>query len=200
LGITVARLVDFEAGRISWRGLLWLLPVFVLWANLHMAVLGGLGTLGLTAVGWCLAWLIGANTPVRSWQDVFGPAGLCVLAGLTLLVNPYGIGLFTTLRGLLGSPIVHQYMIEHPHLDWHNPYQLTVPLFGLVYLLALSNLRSWRTFQVTWALPAVWLLLSIDRVRHCPLFAITTAIVLIEVLPHTRLASWLIEQNSWLYQ
>jgi hypothetical protein len=122
-----------------------------------------------------------------------------VLAGLTLLVNPYGIGLFTTLRGLLGSPIVQQYMIEHQHLDWHNPYQLTVPLFGLVYLLALANLRSWRTFQVTWALPAVWLLLSIDRVRHCPLFAITTAIVLIEILPHTRVAAWLLEQDSWLY-
>lgn len=200
LGLTVARLLDFEAGRIGWPGLLWLLPLFVLWTNLHTAVLGGLGTLGLTAVGWSVAWLVGAHSPVRSGRDVVGLAALCLLGGLATLVNPYGWKLLATMLALLRSEVVHQYMIEHQPMNWQNPYHWIVPFLALLYLLALANLRSWRSFQVTWLLPFVWLALSIERFRHCALFAITTALVLVEVLPRTRVAAWLAERNSWLFR
>jgi hypothetical protein len=43
-GLVLARLADFEVGRIGLRGLLWLPPLFVLWTNCHGAVLGGLAT------------------------------------------------------------------------------------------------------------------------------------------------------------
>ncbi len=200
MGLTVALLLDFEAGRISLRGLLWLWPLVVVWVNLHTGVLGGLGTVGLCAVGWCAAWVVGANSPIRSVRDIVVLFGICVGCGVALLVNPYGAKLVGNVLAVMGSPVVHQYIYEHMPLDWSNPYQRAVPFFGLVYLLAIANLRSWRSIQVSWLLPLVWFVLTIDRVRQCTLFAITTALLLIEILPHTRLAAWLSEQNSWLYR
>lgn len=200
LGITVARLIDFEAGRISRTGLLWLVPLFILWTNLHTAVLGGLGTLGLIAFGWSFAWLLGIPSPVRRWPDILFLIGLCLLCGLAMLVNPYSWQLIATMIALLRSQIVQQYMLEHAHLDWHNPYHLIVPFFAFVYLLLLVNVRSRKSFRVTWLLPVVWFLLSVDRIRHCTLFAITTALVIVEMLPQTRLAAWLVEQHSPYYR
>ena len=52
LGWTFARLCDFEAGRLSLRGLFWLIPVFAVWMNLHDGVVGGLATLVLVVAGW----------------------------------------------------------------------------------------------------------------------------------------------------
>jgi hypothetical protein len=100
----------------------------------------------------------------------------------------------------MGSPVVHQYILEHMPLDWANPYQSAVLFFALLYLLAMANLRNWRCFRVTWLLPCVWFFLTIDRVRQCTLFAITTALVLVEVLPHTGFAEWLVQRHSRLYQ
>ena len=53
LAVTFAWLVDVEAGRKPPRQLWWLVPLVVLWANLHGGVLAGIGTVGLCAAGWC---------------------------------------------------------------------------------------------------------------------------------------------------
>jgi hypothetical protein len=37
----------------------------------------------------------------------------------------------------------------------------------------------------------MWLVFTVDRVRHAPLFAIVTAVVIADMLPHTRFARWL---------
>ncbi len=55
LGVTFAMLVDVEAGRRRFRSLWWLVPLFILWTNLHAGVLGGLGTAALCIGGWCLS-------------------------------------------------------------------------------------------------------------------------------------------------
>src|SRR5205085_1956353 len=88
LGVTFAMLVDFEAGRIGLRRLLWLVPLFVLWTNLHGGMLGGLGTLGLALAGWCLARIIGWPTPLVQARHILAFSALVVACGLTALVNP----------------------------------------------------------------------------------------------------------------
>ena len=54
LGVTFAWLVDVEAGSRRLRQLWWLVPLFLLWTNVHGGVLGGLGTVALCVGGWCL--------------------------------------------------------------------------------------------------------------------------------------------------
>src|SRR5207247_1486579 len=59
MGWTFARLCDVENGRRSLRSLIWLVPVFILWTNLHGGVLGGVATVGCVAAGWPrITWLI----------------------------------------------------------------------------------------------------------------------------------------------
>src|SRR5262249_17515650 len=55
LGWTFARLCDFEAGRIPLRSLFWLVPLFVVWTNVHGGMLGGVGTLAVATAGWGIA-------------------------------------------------------------------------------------------------------------------------------------------------
>src|SRR5439155_17102452 len=47
LGLTFAWLCDFEAGRIPLRRLFWLVPLYVVWTNIHGGMVGGVGTLGI---------------------------------------------------------------------------------------------------------------------------------------------------------
>ena len=45
LGITYSVLCDYENGRINFPKLFRLIPIFIVWANIHGGVLAGLGTL-----------------------------------------------------------------------------------------------------------------------------------------------------------
>lgn len=200
LGWTFAQLVDFEAGKCSVRRLFWLLPVFVLWTNLHGGALGGLATLTLVILGWLAAWPLGLNSPIRDGRTTAALLVLLVGSWLATLVNPYGWQLPREWFALMGSPVLPQHIEEHKPLDWRNPFQLPVIAFGLLYLLALANLASWRQLRVTWLLPLIWLVLTIQRIRHCTLCSITIAVALAEVLPRTRLAAALAELGSPLFR
>ena len=58
LGWTMMCVIDFERGRCSvWR-LAGLIPLYVLWVNLHGGVLGGTMTLGLAVAGWGVLFLL----------------------------------------------------------------------------------------------------------------------------------------------
>src|SRR5260221_9860539 len=47
MALTLAWLSDFEAGRISPRRLFWLVPMFVVWTNIHGGMVGGVATMAL---------------------------------------------------------------------------------------------------------------------------------------------------------
>jgi hypothetical protein len=57
LGVTFGWLVDVENGSRRRGQLWWLVPLFILWTNVHGGVLGGLGTVGLCVGGW---WIMAA--------------------------------------------------------------------------------------------------------------------------------------------
>jgi hypothetical protein len=57
LGWTMMCVVDYERGRASVLRLVGLVPLYVLWTNLHGGVLGGTMTLGLAVGGWGLLFL-----------------------------------------------------------------------------------------------------------------------------------------------
>ena len=89
LGWTFALLCDFEAGRIPLARLYRLLPLFLVWTNAHDGVLGGLATLGIVVVGWGVAWLLGAASPIAAQRQLLSLAILVALCVLTIVVNPY---------------------------------------------------------------------------------------------------------------
>ncbi len=198
--ITCSLLCDFESGRIGLGRLsLIVVPLFVVWTNWHGAMLGGLATLGLAVSGWDLARMIGRDSPIANARQSI-PLWLLVIAcGLTMLVNPYGIRLPATWLEIMGSPVVPRLIIEHAPPSPRKPEFWIIVALGLGYAMVfLSTLPRWP--RVTWLIPFVWFALSLSRVRHSALFGIAAMIALAEMLPHSRLATWLARPGRDLFR
>src|SRR5262245_2838000 len=75
LAVTAALLTDYDAGAVPLRRLAWLVPLFVVWTNVHGGVLGGFGTVVIACAGWVVFWQLGRPSPVNSWR-VAGLLGL----------------------------------------------------------------------------------------------------------------------------
>jgi hypothetical protein len=199
LGWTVAQLVDFEAGRIGLGRLLWLVPVYVLWSNIHGGMLGGLATMILALAGWCLLALLGRPAPIRTVRHA-ALCGLLILAcGLTAFVNPYGVRLPEVWLSIMRSPQLAHIIQEHAPLNVAKTDGIMVVLLGGFYLFVLAGIGL-RWPRVSWLLPLPWFVLAWTGIRHAPLFAITAAVALADLLPHTRWAQWMARPGSDLFQ
>ena len=177
LAWTTTSLVDFDRGRCGpWR-LVGLIPLFALWTNLHGGVLGGILTLGLAVGGWVV---VGRFRP----RSTILLLGILVACALTPFVNPFGLELLHTWGRIVGSAVLPQVVDEHMPLDPRTPAGLAVLGFGLFYLVLLVGTLPARP-RVTWLIPVVWLALSLKGIRNGPLFAVTAAVVLADLWPHT---------------
>ena len=199
LGLTFGWLGDFESGRIGPGRLFWLVPLFVVWSNVHGGALGGLATLGLAVAGWCAYRLAGLDSPIVRLRQAILLILLVLACGLTVLVNPYGLRLPRVWLELMSSPVVSRLIDEHAPLDPSSPDGSMILLLGLVYLGTLASIRPWRP-RVTWLLPLFWFCQTLARVRHAPLFSITASLALAEMLPRTRLAAWLARPGRDLFR
>jgi hypothetical protein len=192
--ITMAFLCDFETKRISLRQMTWLIPIYLVWSNIHGGVLGGLATFALAIFGWTLLWKIGWESPVSSRRQ----AGTLVLIWLgcaaTAFVNPYGWRLPAAWLDIYRMGSLPELIKEHAPLNVRDPNAWMILLMAMVYvgLLAMTRPRfasgSDRQPRLVWLLPLVWLILGVMRVRHAPLFAIGTLIAIADLFPRTSLA------------
>lgn len=87
------------------RRLFWLVPLFALWANLHIQFTLGLFVLGLAVVESMLGrfipeTLVDRASAALSWRWMLGIFGLCVAA---TLLNPYHARLYVVALQLLGQ-------------------------------------------------------------------------------------------------
>ena len=119
LGWTMACLVDFERGRTGVGRLATLIPLYIVWTNLHGGVLGGTMTLGLAVTGWIATWLLFSrepslrdehegdppslrsldsrlNGPVTNRRTAMLLIAITVACLLTPLVNPFGMEMIRT--------------------------------------------------------------------------------------------------------
>jgi hypothetical protein len=194
MGWTFARLCDFEAGQISLRSLFWFVPVYLLWANVHGGMVGGLATMALALAGWWLARWLGRPSPFKERRDVLVFGSLILACGLTAFLNPYGAELPRVWLALFHSPVLPRLIEEHaPLLTKYVGW--TVVLFALVYGAALLGVLPKRP-RVTWLIPFAWLYLAWGRSRHGPLFTVTASLALAEMFPHIRWAGWLARKGS----
>lgn len=197
LGWTMMCVVDFERGRCGpWR-LAGLIPLYVLWTNLHGGVLGGTMTLGLAVAGWGVLFLArqwsggGAPSPdsappspITSWRTAFLLVGIVAACGLTPFVNPFGMEMINTWRRIVGSKVLPEVVNEHMPLDPASPLGQTVIGFGVLYLALLLGTLP-KLPRVSWLVPLAWLVLSFKGIRQGPLFTITAAVALVDLWPHT---------------
>jgi hypothetical protein len=124
---------------------IWLLiPLMTLWANLHGGFFIGLALVGLTGVGIVLDYWAGVLEEAESFRPRFRKLAIlflgCVLA---VLVNPFGVKLYTGPIAVLRSPIfqdlVTDWLSPNFHLSTGRPLLLLIVL--TIAALALSPRR-----------------------------------------------------------
>jgi hypothetical protein len=189
-----SRLRDFEVGRINFRGLFWLIPIFIIWTNIHGGVLGGLGTFALMAAGWTLGRTFGGESPLQSSRQVLNLWGFFFLCFLTIFVNPYGMDLPKTWLKIMNSQIIPDIIQEHTSA-FRGPYGwITFPLGIFLVLSLIGTFPKWP--RTSWLTPLIWFALALSRIRHAPLFAVVAAIAMADIFPHVSWAKWMVARGS----
>lgn len=187
--------IDRSHIRLRWIG--WLVPLHLLWTNLHGGMLGGVATLSLAAAGWTMSWLIGNDSPVKDRNDVGRLAVIVALCGLTMFVNPIGLELQRTWLRIVGSDSMAKYVTEHSPMNLTREVDRAVVAFAVFYLLIVMG-APWREWRVTWILPIVWFLLTLKGIRHGPIFVVLAAVSIADIWPRTRWHRWLLQSGDLL--
>jgi hypothetical protein len=209
LGWTMMCVIDYERGRCTeWR-LAGLIPLYVLWVNLHGGVLGGTMTLGLAVAGWGLVFLKSQVfksqvvshdadtapadtgdescrlvTPIKNWRTAFLLVAIVIACGLTPFVNPHGMEMIRIWQRIVASKVLPQVVNEHMPLDPTSPLGLTIIALGVFYTVLLAGvLPKWP--RVSWLIPLVWFVLSFKGIRQGPLFAVCAAVAIADLWKHT---------------
>jgi len=192
------RLTDFEAGRIRCSRLFWIVPIFVVWANIHGGVLGGLGTLAFVIFGWSAARILKLESPINDYRQMLILWGLLFSCILTIFINPYGLELPKAWMAIMRSSVMSHIIQEHiPAFQTKGGW--VILFLGFFYLLSLIGVLP-KVPRITWLIPLLWFFLALSRIRHAPLFAIVSAIALANLFPHVKWAKWLVKRGSKLFR
>ena len=198
IAATVAAVADVEAGRFSWRRLIWLVPAYWVWCNVHGGALGGLVTLALAVAGWIGLWLFKRPSPIRSWKDAALLIAIGLACGATAFATPYGADIVKTWLEIMFMPRLPEIVREHARTELSDPSAWPVFVLGAVYLFVLAGVHP-RNWRASWFLPLFWFLQACFRVRHAPLFAVAALVGLADIWPHTRWAAWVAAQRPDFY-
>ncbi len=132
-------LSDNKRKRPTWR-LLFLIPILVLWANLHGSVL-----LGAALAATYLAYRAATAAKMGHRRDAAGCLALAVGVALTPLANPYGIGIIDYYREFVGNAPMR---LAAP--EWASPRLLSgsfVEIFVPLVLAGVLVVRAARRHE-----------------------------------------------------
>ncbi|HET6343427.1 MAG TPA: hypothetical protein VFH51_00790 [Myxococcota bacterium] len=163
------------------RDLLWLIPLQLVWINLHGAALFGPAYLGM--ITGCVGLMVlfpvlqrgGSEPRTLTWQDVYQLGGMTAALCLACVVNPYGTKIVQFSLDLMGNEYAKSRVWEWttPFM-WSNIsyYWLWLYLFGLLLLWVCFLVRIRTVPLIDFALTLLVTYLSIRANRFVPDFAI----------------------------
>ncbi len=162
-----------------WKPLLWLLPMYAVWANLHIQFMDGLVVLGATA---CEPWL------ARLWPwpeprqlragKLFAILGGCVAA---TLVNPYGWGIYHSAYKLVTEPgVINQIqeLLAMPFRNWQNYMVLAMAVAAAMVIARRKKPDLWQSLLLV-----MGLVISFRSQRDVWFVVSIAAMILAEGLP-----------------
>jgi hypothetical protein len=154
--------------RYGGRKIWWLVPLFLLWSNLHSGFVIGIAFLLIIGIaelgGWALNWQGGASP--RRVADLFGVA----VAGLAAAaINPNGPSIILYPFGTLSSP-EQQSLIE----EWASPsfhdFSWQIGLELMLFTLAILLVINHRVRPRDAALAAATAVLALQSERNVSFF------------------------------
>ena len=169
----------FDRDRTTPRQLFaWLVPLTILWTNLHGGFLSGLILIGIYLLGNAARWFKGDPAARRR---VITLAKLGMVCGLATFINPNGWKLHAYILDFLRTPYRAYFTNEWKSANFHSAGMHGLLLQLLVLGFLLIALR--RSFSVTdLLLIAFWLYSGLQAVRNVPIFALIVTPIFAEHL------------------
>jgi cytochrome b subunit of formate dehydrogenase len=163
----------------------WLVPITLVWTNLHGGFLVLIAVLGLAAAGsaveaWLARpqvtndWLARPQGNAPDWKQALRYAKLTAACAAVSFINPYGWGLHVHVVQYLQSDWIRKVVQEFQSPSFRNENMLQFEVLLFIGLIAAG--ARFRRAQVTeglWVLAFAYLALS--GVRHVPVFVAVTA-------------------------
>ena len=159
------------------KRLWWLVPLMVLWVNLHGAFLIGLTFIGLTAAGIAVDAWIDREAVAVVWARVRPLLVLLGACALAALINPYGTKIYSHIFGILSSPIYQYVGADWLSPDFHQSEQLPLIILTLLTtaVLVLSPNRV-RPSQLLFFLATLYMAFKMQR--NAMIFAVVATSLL----------------------
>lgn len=170
LGVLLTLLDSYRA-RPRRSLLLWMVPLFALWSNLHGGFTIGLGVVAVFLGGEAAAVVLGREEAI-GWGPCRDLLAALVLGALAAMVNPNGIGIYLYPLRLLLSHAAQANLNEWQPPDFHQAANLPA-LFLLLSLLVAARFAA-RTRVSDLLLAVAGVVLLLYAVRNIPIFAILT--------------------------
>ena len=133
--------------RFKWQGkrqLFLLIPIFIVWSNLHAGYVLGIILIGAYVVGEGINQIFGQNPNEQlGWNDIRN-LGLWALAGfIVAAINPNGIDMWRIPFQTVGVESLQQLIQEWASPDFHQPLQqlMLLLLFGTFAAVGISKKR-----------------------------------------------------------
>jgi hypothetical protein len=169
LFVAVFWLLAADARRASRRVLL-VLPLLVVWANIHGSVVLGVALVLL----WALAELVRAGRSPNAWGARLRALAIGLVAPLCLLVSPYGFAVIDYYRSVLGSSEFRDLVSEWHAATFPEQWPFFVLAVGSIWLAARSPKRL-SLFEHLALVCTVFA--AFDAVRNLVWFALVAVMV-----------------------
>jgi len=148
-----------------------IVPLTLLWANMHSGFPVILVTLGLLVAGSAINALFQKTGPNTGWSAVQRYGLALVLCAAATLVNPNGLALYSHISQFLNNPWVLQNVDEYKSPVFRSEamyYYLVILFAGILSVRTMIDRAQWAQ--------ALWILFfgaaSLVSARHVPIFVI----------------------------
>ena len=159
----------------------WMLPLTLLWVNLHAEYALGIALLVLFLVGDLLDVLLGCESG-RAVRPRLRTLGLVTLACVAIVpLNPYGVKIYGYPLATLRSAAMQRYIVEWFSPNFHRADYLPLMLFILAsFAAATYSARRMRPSELL--LLSVTMMGALGSIRHIPIYLLVAAPLLSEAV------------------
>lgn len=173
-------MLDAYARRGGGRFIWWLIPLIILWVNMHAGFALGLVLIGLTITGMLLdQWLAQGEKPGALWQRVRPLCFVLAACALAVSLNPSGARIYMYPFETLTSQAMMKYIQEWFSPDFHKLMflPLAVLILATFAAMALSKKRA-RLSELLLLCATAYA--SLRSARNIPFFALVAMPLLAE--------------------
>lgn len=167
-----------ESDRKSPSNRIWLLvPLTIVWTNLHGGFLSLIAVLGLTGAGMAVEGWLSRGSIRGAFDGAKRYAILTAACAAASLVNPYGYGLHVHVGEYLRSDWIRSVIQEFQSPSFRNENMLQFEALMLVGLIIAGlMLKRRRIVEPLWIV--FFAHMSLGSVRHVPVFVTVVAPIL----------------------